>query len=403
VVAMWSRTALREEVLEALRVLARHGATAIAGAHLMDEARAEGAKARAATGRMAALLDASRSGVIMFDHERHVTYVNGAFRRIFGIGDAPVVQRTRNELEVRLRVLLCKGKQSGVLAAEVDQAAGDTELWIQIPGEPKPRVLRRYAAPVSAAGETLGWMEVFDDVTQAHELDQMKSEFISTVSHELRSPLTSIKGALALMLDGKLDEESHELVAVSKRNADRLVRLVNDILDIEKIEAGKVTFNLKPTRLMDVIERSLEMNCAFAQGRNIELRLAQGVPDALVFGDEDRLIQVLTNLISNAVKVSPRGEQVSILVTRRGGMFRTWVQDRGPGIPEEFRSRIFQKFAQAERRDNSSTRKGTGLGLTIAKALVETMGGRIGFETEIGRGTSFFFDLTEDTREKRIG
>ena len=175
VVAMWSRTALRDEVLEALRVLARHGATAIAGAQLMDEARAEGAKARAATGRMAALLDASRSGVIMFDQDHRVTYVNGAFRRIFGIGEAPIVHCSRTELEVALRALLCEGKQTGVLAADAHEVAGDSELWIQIPGEPKPRMLRRYAAPVSAAGETLGWMEVFDDVTEAHELDQMKS------------------------------------------------------------------------------------------------------------------------------------------------------------------------------------------------------------------------------------
>jgi len=398
VVAMWSRTALREEVLEALRVLARHGATAIAGAHLMDEARAEGAKARAATGRMAALLDASRSGVIMFDHERHVTYVNGAFRRIFGIGDAPVVQRTRNELEVRLRVLLCQGKQTGVLAAEVDQAAGDTELWIQIPGEPKPRVLRRYAAPVSAAGETLGWMEVFDDVTQAHELDQMKSEFISTVSHELRSPLTSIKGALALMLDGKLDEESHELVAVSKRNADRLVRLVNDILDLSKLEAGKLQLDLRPLDPSALCSDAAASLDGWAQKAGVRLRTCVEPALPCVRADADRIAQVLANLLSNALKFSPRGAEVVLSAARdpRGGVvFR--VEDHGPGIAPEFRDKLFTRFAQADRHRREQS--GTGLGLAISRALVLEHRGEIWVESELGRGAAFSFMLPgEDGR-----
>jgi signal transduction histidine kinase len=393
VVAMWSRTTLRDEVLEALRVLARHGATAIAGAQLMDEARQEGAKARAATGRMAALLDASRSGVIMFDPEEQVTYVNGAFRRIFGIGDEPLVHCSRTELEVTLRLLLCAGKDSGVLAAQADGGTpADSELWIQIPGEPKPRVLRRYAAPVSAAGETLGWMEVFDDVTQAHELDEMKSEFISTVSHELRSPLTSIKGALALMLESGLDEESRELVAVSKRNADRLVRLVNDILDLSKLEAGKLELDLRPQEASVLCNDAAASLDGWAQRAGVRLRIC--VEDALprVRADADRIAQVLANLVSNAIKFSRRGAEVILSAGRdqRGGVvFR--VEDHGPGIAPEFRDKLFTRFAQADR--GKREQGGTGLGLAISRALVLEHRGDIWVESELGKGATFSFML----------
>jgi signal transduction histidine kinase len=393
VVAMWSRTALRDEVLEAVRVLARHGATAIAGAQLMDEARQEGAKARSATGRMAALLDASRSGVIMFDPQEQVTYVNGAFRRMFGMGDEPLVHCSRTQLEVTLRLLLCPGKQDGVLAGHAQQGGGatDSEVWIQVPGEPKPRVLRRYAAPVSAAGETLGWMEVFDDVTQDHELDQMKSEFISTISHELRSPLTSIKGALALILDGELDEESHELVAVSKRNADRLVRLVNDILDLSKLEAGKLQLDLRaqdPAALCNDAAAGMD-GWAQKAGVRMRLRVAPALPR--VRADADRIAQVLANLLSNAIKFSPRGAEVVLSAARdaRGVVFR--VEDHGPGIPAGFRDKLFTRFAQADRGRHEQS--GTGLGLAISRALVLEHRGDIWVESEPGQGAAFSFML----------
>lgn len=393
VVAMWSRTTLRDEVLEALRVLARHGATAIAGAQLMEEARQEGAKARAATGRMAALLDASRSGVIMFDPEEQVTYVNGAFRRIFGMGDEPLVHCSRTELEVTLRLLLCPGKENDVLApAAGGSTAADSELWIQIPGESKPRVLRRYAAPVSAAGETLGWMEVFDDVTQAHELDQMKSEFISTVSHELRSPLTSVKGALALMLEGEMDEESRELVAVCKRNADRLVRLVNDILDLSKLEAGKLELDLRPHDPAVLCTDAAASLDGWAQRAGVRLRIHTEHALPRVRADADRIAQVLANLLSNALKFSRRGAEVVLSAAHdaRGGVvFR--VQDHGPGIAAEFRDKLFTRFAQADRGRREQS--GTGLGLAISRALVLEHRGDIWVESEPGEGAAFSFML----------
>jgi signal transduction histidine kinase len=270
-------------------------------------------------------------------------------------------------------------------------AATDNELWIQIPREPKPRVLRRYAAPVSAAGETLGWMEVFDDVTEAHELDQMKSELISTISHELRSPLTSIKGALALILDGELDEESHELVAVSKRNADRLVRLVNDILDLSKLEAGKLQLDLRPQDPSVLCRDAAASLDGWAQkaGVRLRLRLEPGLPR--VRADADRIAQVLANLLSNAIKFSPRGAEVVLAAAGdpRGVVFR--VEDHGAGIPAGFRDKLFTRFAQADRGRREQS--GTGLGLAISRALVLEHRGDIWVESEPGQGAAFSFML----------
>jgi len=239
------------------------------------------------------------------------------------------------------------------------------------------------------------------DITERKRIERMKNEFVSTVSHELRTPLTSIRGSLGLLaagVAGPLVPSAQSMIDVAHKNCERLVRLVNDILDIEKVEEGRMSFNLKSIRLQQVISRAMVLNRPFAQGRNVELRLQAGEPNALVFGDEDRLMQVLTNLISNAVKVSPKGGHVTVDIVRRGSQLRTTIRDEGPGIPDDFRGRIFQKFAQADRRDDSTTRKGTGLGLAIAKALIERMSGTIGFETETGEGTIFYFDLAEDTR-----
>jgi signal transduction histidine kinase len=220
----------------------------------------------------------------------------------------------------------------------------------------------------------------------------MKSEFISTVSHELRSPLTSIKGALALMLDGALDEESRELVAVSKRNADRLVRLVNDILDLSKLEAGKLELDLRPQEASALCGDAAASMDAWAQKAGVRLRIR--VEDALprVRADADRIAQVLANLLSNALKFSPRGAEVVLSAARdaRGGVvFR--VEDHGPGIAAEFRDKLFTRFAQADR--GRREQGGTGLGLAISRALVLEHRGEIWVESELGNGAAFSFVL----------
>jgi signal transduction histidine kinase len=225
--------------------------------------------------------------------------------------------------------------------------------------------------------------------------DRLKSEFISTVSHELRTPLTSIRGSLGLLSGGVLGALSGkiaELVGIAYRNTDRLQRLINDILEVEKLDSGKLSLDLDVHSLRSLIEQAVEANAGYAQNCNVEFAVQQPLPEAPVRVDPHRLLQVMANLLSNAAKFSPAGAAVEVSVKVGEGRARVAVKDRGPGIPVEFQPRIFQRFAQAKGSD-TGVRGGTGLGLAISKALVERMGGRIDFETAPGAGTLFFFDL----------
>jgi signal transduction histidine kinase len=396
VLAMWCRTPLREETLEALRILARHASTAIVGAQLIDDVREESAREQAASGRLSALLEAERSGVILFDRSGIAGYVNGTFRRLFALANRPLVGQDLASLEALLRPMVQArdGVRPTLLPVPEDDVREEKELLVLRRGDAGPRVFRRYTAQVAApSGEPMGWVAVFDDVTQAHEIDRMKSEFISTVSHELRTPLTSIKGSLALLLDGglQLDEEAVQLITVSKRNADRLVRLVSDVLDLSKIEAGKLDLRPEPLRPERLCGDAVAGLAGFAQqmGVTIDTRLEERLP--LVQADSDRVVQVLTNLLSNAVKFSPRGGRVELAVARDLAHVTFSVRDQGPGIPPEFRAKLFTRFAQAERQVREQA--GTGLGLAISQALVLKHGGRIWCASEPGQGAGFHFTL----------
>jgi len=238
---------------------------------------------------------------------------------------------------------------------------------------------------------------ILTDISERKKVDQMKNEFISTVSHELRTPLTSIRGSLGLLSSGVLGvmpTKAVPMVEIAAKNCDRLVRLVSDILDVEKIASGQMSFRIRSLSLPTSIAQAIEANRGFAFSLGISLKYESALGDVLIRADGDRLTQVLTNLISNACKFSPRGETVVVGAARQGGRIRVCVQDHGPGIPEEFRPRIFQKFAQADATD-AGLRKGTGLGLVISKGLTERMGGTIGFDTKTGVGTTFFIDMDE--------
>lgn len=244
-------------------------------------------------------------------------------------------------------------------------------------------------------GKVVGFYVLATDVTALKQVDRIKSEFVSTVSHELRTPLTSIRGSLGLIaggVGGQLPDAVKKLVEIAKNNCERLIRLINDILDIEKIESGKMQLDLRETALKPLLEQTLAANEGLGAAKNLHLRLYCPDDTLQVLADGDRLTQVVTNLLSNAMKFSPPDETVEVHVLRAGLGARIEVRDRGPGIPDEFRKRIFQKFSQA---DSSDTRQaaGTGLGLNISRAIVERLGGHMGFESKAGSGTTFFFEL----------
>jgi len=229
------------------------------------------------------------------------------------------------------------------------------------------------------------------DTSDRKRAEMAQSEFISIVSHELRTPLTSIRGALSLLAAGvpeTLSPTTSSLVEIAARNSERLLALINDLLDIQQITSGKLQMNLRRIRLEPLVLQALEENMGLASELGVELALVRSDADLSVNADPVRFLQLLSNLLSNAAKFSPPEGTVEVFLEREAGHARLSVRDHGPGIPEEFHNRVFASFAQA---DMSSTRSrgGTGLGLSITKALVERMGGRIDFETETGRGTTF--------------
>jgi len=233
-----------------------------------------------------------------------------------------------------------------------------------------------------------------EDIEQLKELERLKTDFVSTVSHELRTPLTSMRGALGLLLGGAggdLSPKGRELLRIALTNTDRLIRLINDILDIEKIDAGQVQIRRDRLDLRPLLETTLAGLEGYAREAGVRLELRE-VPDLELIGDSDRLIQVFTNLISNAVKFSPKEAAVEVHARVEGDGVRIGVRDYGQGIPAEFASRIFGRFQQAA---GAASRRsgGTGLGLSIAKAITELHGGRIGFDDAEGGGTVFHVQL----------
>jgi PAS domain S-box-containing protein len=238
---------------------------------------------------------------------------------------------------------------------------------------------------------------IIRDITERKETDKMKEEFISTVSHELRTPLTSIRGSLGLLIGGatgEIPEKSKALLDIAHKNTERLLLLINDILDMSKIESGKMDFNLKKVDVRSFLEQAIQANAAYAAQHDVVYVLGSCIDDAIIQADEDRLMQVMNNLMSNAAKFAPGDSHVEISAVRHKHLIRISVTDHGSGIGKDFATKIFEKFTQ---QDSSDTRKvgGTGLGLNITKSIIEKHGGYISFVSEEGIGTTFYFDIPE--------
>jgi PAS domain S-box-containing protein len=233
------------------------------------------------------------------------------------------------------------------------------------------------------------------DISERRKLERMKREFVATVSHELRTPLTSIRGSLGLLGAGALGElnaEALDAVRLAERNTLRLIGLINDLLDLERLESGRLDLKLAPLDAASVVRRGIEAVAETARARGIAIE--RGPAAGRLVGDEERLVQVLVNLLSNAVKFSPDGGRVTLAAEAVEGHVEFRVADRGRGIPESFQEIIFDRFQQVEASD-SRQKGGTGLGLAICKAIVEQHRGAIGVTSRPGQGSTFWFRIPE--------
>jgi PAS domain S-box-containing protein len=339
------------------------------------------------------LIDNVIDAIIIIDARGIIETFNHAAEQIFGYSSDEVL-----------------GRNLSMLMPEPDRSAHDGYLdnYTQR-GTPRALEQNRELTAQRRNGETFTielrvsqishhgerkFIGLVRDITERKRIERMKSELVAIVSHELRTPLTSISGALGLIVGGALGELSptmRQMLDIAHQNSLRLGRLVDDLLDMDKLAAGKMPLALGEHSLQVQLQLAVGANQGYAAKHGVGLKLLP-VPALQLMADDDRLQQVLANLISNAVKFSPAGGTVLLGGERRDDWVRIWVRDQGPGIAPEFHARIFQKFSQA---DSSDTRQkgGTGLGLAISKELVEHMHGRIGFDSEPGHGACFWCEL----------
>ncbi len=339
------------------------------------------------------IVDAAADAILSTDGAGRIESANPAAATLFNAGAEDLIGRNIDELldlpapragESALEAFLHRDPEDGKRGEVEARRRGDGVFPAKL------------ALGKVQLRDRLVYTAIVTDLTETKKIERMKSEFVSTVSHELRTPLTSIKGSLGLLkasVLGDMSVQARAMIDIAYNNCDRLVRLINDILDVEKIEAGKLNFDFEAVDIAEQIERVIKETSSFATGLGIKVVAEEIAENSKIEADSDRLSQVLTNLVSNAVKFSPKGGTVRVSAeVDSENRLRVSVADNGPGITEDFKERIFQKFAQ---NDGSDTRKvgGTGLGLSISKAIIEAHGGKIGFDTEVGKGSTFWFEM----------
>ena len=296
---------------------------------------------------------------------------------------------------VLLMRLVSRALDRVIAAAAALDAGRYTEAALLAPERAPNHEMEQLARSFGRLADSIAERErrLQEDVDRLRELERLKRDFVSTVSHELRTPLTSMRGALGLVLGGRVGSVSarvEDLLRIGMANTERLIRLINDILDLEKIEAGAFELRRGPMDLGAVLRQTAAGLEGLAREAGVAIRVETDAT-AMVDGDSDRLIQVFTNLVSNAVRFSPTGTAVDVAVATSGREARVTVRDHGPGIPEGFADRIFGRFQQGPAPEGR--RGGSGLGLSIARALVEVHGGAIGFAPAEGGGTVFWVTL----------
>ena len=343
--------------------------------------------------RRAAIVEAALDGVLTLDAAGRIFEFNPAAERV--LGWPPEEALGRNVLDLLDLPGFCPsthGELESYLASGAGVALGrriETQ-GRRADGTVFPLELALTRLPGNNPATFTAFLR---DLSERHEIERLKAQFVATVSHELRTPLTSLRGALGLLAAGALGNlppEAGNAVEIAQRSILRLVSLVNDILDIERLEHGRLSLQLASHSLATLLARSVEEVSPIA--REAGIALDAGHPQGVVVGDGDRLVQVIVNLLSNALKFSPRGSAVRLRAWETPDGVEVQVEDQGRGVPPSQREVIFDRFRQVEIADSAGQR-GAGLGLAIARSIVEMHGGRIGVESEPGKGSTFWFRI----------
>ncbi len=370
--------------------LASQAAAAIATARLFEQVRQ-------GRDRLAAILNSTREGIIMLDNSGRILMANSQIGVLFGVPAqsllGKVVSGAAGDGAEELAVLL--GYRVEDSAPHLLAAPSQRPRVIEVPG-PQTRFLQHFSTPVlNDAGQVIGQLLIFRDITEEKELERMREELADMIIHDLRSPLTAIMGGLRLIKDGMTDNETNlQALEVAERSCQHMLNLVELLLTISRLEAGEMPMEQRPEPLPPLIRTAASQLRPLAVDRGVLIReeIPKGLP--MVNVDREQIERVLLNLLDNALKFTPMGGEVVIQVELLDNHFvRCAVRDTGPGIPEEFRDRVFDRFFQVPNR-GSAARHGSGLGLAFCKLAVEAHGGRIWVETPPnGLGSIFYFTL----------
>jgi len=387
------------KMVQAVQIRERELALALGESRELATVTAESRRrVEAAHADLLATLETVPAALMIFNNDGSVRLRNRAATDVMGI--EPQNSELRRNYWDRFRRIAKDGSvitkdrwiSTRALAGEIIR---NEELEIHHPDGRVFPILASGAPLRNELGHVAGAVVAFQDIAKMREVDRLKDEFVSIVSHELRTPLTSIRGSVQLVLDDEKavsDPEHRTLLQIALNNCERLVRIINDILDVSKIESGNLTLRRKPAHVADLVRQSVDV--VVPPARSAGVRIDAIVPANIrpVMVDPDRIVQALVNLLSNAVKFAPKDTTVTVSVTGTEHTITIVVSDQGEGIAPENLNRLFQKFQQV---DSSSSRRkgGTGLGLAITKALVEQHGGRIFVDSELNKGTRFSFTL----------
>lgn len=371
-----------EEDVRLLERLARNATAVIQNAQMFREVVEEKEE-------LEHIIESVYAGLLMVNREGRIMQANASAREMLGIQSKDISRLYYEIIEdAKAKEIMSTALESG------EETAGEVSLVR--PEEDEEHIYQVQTALVRGDdASVIGAVAIFNDITELRNIERMKTAFVSTVSHELRTPLTSIKGFISTLLadaEGYYDlDTQREFYTIIDMECDRLTRLISDLLNVSRIEAGRaLDLNPKDVDLYTLSEKVITVQKSYTNKHELILNLSEGIPT--IVADEDKVDQILTNLISNAIKYSPKGGDVTVTGSFSDGFVTMSVSDQGMGIPKEHMGKVFERFHRVDNRDTRQV-GGTGIGLYLVKHLVEAHGGKIRIESEVGKGSSFIFTL----------